>query len=535
MPATAAQVFGPITVDPGFTTTGEKILLTMSTTLPAGGINVIIAVVLPNGASSTGAQGYYAIKKGTTVLGRTYVTANLNTGGQTAKPIMLLAVDTAPSGNDSYTFVVNITTAGSTTFSIHVQGMVVKTDDAAIASNSTYVQVNAGATATIVSLNTSYAVNSKVAVLALVYYYSLSSGAYFISGGNIRVKLDTSIISTNELRVAFGVQEWTGFTNLCALATPTSGSQTWRVEIYNDSSVNIAAFAILVTFTVSDGAFLDTASVALVNGSQVTVGNLTTSLVGDVAVIGIATADNTNTTNVNAFNAGDVVLQRDGSATGQISNLVLWWLESTNLGGRLGMLPLLRVDTGVSNPSYQIKMTARASGINGEAKILAFSLVVVQYVNVSDTISFTEAVSTAVQTFATDTVSLSDEARSDAEISVSDTITFTEEITSPRQVYATDSVSFTESIGPNEISVSDAVSFTEAVGIEAHIGVSDSISFTEAASRTEPITAVSDTITFSEVVSIQRNIQRLEAAKRLITAKRVISDQRESGVKRSSI
>jgi hypothetical protein len=196
---------------------------------------------------------------------------------------------------------------------------------------------------------------------------------------------------------------------------------------------------------------------------------------------------------------------------------------------------LARLDTGTANPSYQIKMTARIAGLNGEAKILAFSLVVIQYVNVSDTISFTEAVSTAVQTFATDTVPLSDAARSDAEISVSDTITFTEEITSPKQVYATDSVSFTESIGPNELTVSDVISFTEAVGIEAHISASDAISFTEAASRTEPIQAVSDSITFSEVVSVQRNIQRLGTARRLIVAKRVIADERESGVKRSSL
>ena len=113
----------------------------------------------------------------------------------------------------------------------------------------------------------------------------------------------------------------------------------------------------------------------MTSGSQVTVGNLATTLSGDVAVIGLVAAENTSASDVTAFNADDVVLQKDNSSTGQISNLVGWFLEQTSYAGRSGIMPLFRLDIDVSNPSYQIKMTARASGINGEAKILAFSTV----------------------------------------------------------------------------------------------------------------------------------------------------------------
>ncbi|MEM2973432.1 MAG: hypothetical protein QXS50_04705, partial [Candidatus Caldarchaeum sp.] len=102
--------------------------------------------------------------------------------------------------------------------------------------------------------------------------------------------------------------------------------------------------------------------------------NLSTSLSGEVGVIALAAAENTSSSDVTAFNAGDVVLQQNNQATGQITNQRGWLLELTSFHGRSGVYALFRADTDVSNPSYQVKMTARASGINGEAKILAFTL-----------------------------------------------------------------------------------------------------------------------------------------------------------------
>ena len=339
----------------------------------AGGRNVIIGVFMPSAAFDSAAQCTFRIKKADIVLQETKIVEAPNQGGMRAKPVMLMAVDTSPHGNDSYTFAINVTTAGTTTGPIHVQGWVLKTDDAQIVYNDTAVSIAAGATATVVSLATNYPAGSKVVALAYVYAnISAAAAQYLIGAGNVKLKLGTAIISSNQFNLGFYSSVHPLHVSLVWGGTVASSTQTWSVEITNGSSVAINAYAIIVTFTVADVAFLDTDSVALTNGSQVTVGNLSTRLSGDVVAIGMATAENTSTANVTAFYANDVVLQVNDLATGQSANLVDWYLEQTGWHGRSGILPLFRYDTGVTNPSYQIKMTARANGINGEAKIVAF-------------------------------------------------------------------------------------------------------------------------------------------------------------------
>jgi hypothetical protein len=91
-----------------------------------------------------------------------------------------------------------------------------------------------------------------------------------------------------------------------------------------------------------------------------------------VAVIALAAAERTATADGNTFVANAVVLQKDNSSTGQVSNLLTWYMYRNSVNARSGVLPLFRYDTGVTNPSYQIKMTANSGAPNGEAKILAF-------------------------------------------------------------------------------------------------------------------------------------------------------------------
>jgi hypothetical protein len=127
----------------------------------------------------------------------------------------------------------------------------------------------------------------------------------------------------------------------------------------------------LLPLMLADAAFLDTGSVA-VGTSQTTVGNLSTTLSGDVAVIALAAAERTTTDDGDTFAANAVVLQKDNSSTGQVSNLLTWYILRNTYNARSGILPLFRYDTGVTNPSYQVKMTASSGSPNGEAKILAF-------------------------------------------------------------------------------------------------------------------------------------------------------------------
>jgi hypothetical protein len=408
MPATAAQVFGPTTVDPGFNSTGEKTLLTMNTTLSAGGRNVII-VSFVKSSTSLSAKGTYRIYKGSTLLYESKISSEyFTTGGMRAKHVLLVAVDNAPSGNDSYSFRINITTADTVTTSVCVQGIVIKASDASWAYNTTAVSIAAGGTATVTSMSTSFPANSKVALVAVCYGSWSGTGAQLVGVGNIKLKVGTTVVASNQFNIGSYESIQPLWVSLIYLDTPTSGSQTYSVEVTNGSSQTFNFYAEIVAFTVFDAAFLDTASVALTNGSQVTVGNLTTSLGGNVLVIGLAAAENTTTSGVTAFNANDVVLQLNNSMTGQISNLVGWYLESTSAQGRSGILPLFRLDTLVSNPSYQIKMTARANGINGEAKILAFSLGMAYSISLTESLGLLDNVPKSISIFKSESLGLTD-------------------------------------------------------------------------------------------------------------------------------
>ena len=373
MPASAAQVFGPVTVNPNFKNTGEKTLLTMNTTLPAGGKNVIIATMaLPSAMGSTG-KFRLRIKKGATILYETI--ADYGGGGAQQNPRTIFALDESPAGNDTYTFTINILTATSSSAAVHVQAIVIKSDDAVIASNTATVTIANGTTSDILSLATTFASGSKVAIIATVSVNTATSTVtrYQTTAGNPSLVRDTTVVTANEyfIRVAYPFGQ--GGENIIVLPwleTLSTSNPTYRIRIANNSGTNLAAFGQIVAFTVSDGAYLDGASTGLSNGVQVTVGNLTTALSGDVATIAVGAYNYPSNTG-SIFNAGDVVLQLNNSATGQVSNAVALSGSDIPIAAHL---PLFRLDIGVSNPSYQIKMTARASGINGEAKILAFVL-----------------------------------------------------------------------------------------------------------------------------------------------------------------
>jgi hypothetical protein len=364
------NVFGPNTVDPGFNSLGEKTLLTMDTTLPSGGRNVIIVSFVKNGDFGSSGRGTFRIYKAGTLLYESKITQFFNYGSD-AKHVLLMAVDDSPSGDDSYSLKINITSTGGASGSVHVQGIVIKTDDASWAYNTTEVSIAAAATATVTSMSTTFPANSKVALVATVYGNWSGSGDKIINFANVKLKVGTSVVAYNEFESGSYSQHRPLWVSLAYLHTPPSSSQTYSVEVTNNTNVTFGFYAQIVAFTVNGAAFLDTGEVTLTNNSQVTVGNLTTTLSGDVVVIGLAAFRNVASSN-HAFYVGDVVLQHNNSGSGQISNGTGFFLTAWNTDGMSGIFPLFRLDTGVSNPSYQIKMTARANNLRGEAKILAF-------------------------------------------------------------------------------------------------------------------------------------------------------------------
>jgi hypothetical protein len=127
-----------------------------------------------------------------------------------------------------------------------------------------------------------------------------------------------------------------------------------------------------MAFQVDDGAFLDTGPVALTSGSAVIVADMSTTLSGQLAVICLVSAENTGSSAATAFNANDIALTV-GSTSFALRNLVGWYLGPTGESARSGTLPLLFAETA-TNPRYILRMTARASGIKAEAKVLVFKV-----------------------------------------------------------------------------------------------------------------------------------------------------------------
>ncbi|MEM4268696.1 MAG: hypothetical protein QW223_01100 [Candidatus Caldarchaeum sp.] len=362
----------PSTVNISWSTTGDKTLLSITDNLPAG--NKVVIFALGWDTSSLGARGYLKIDSGGNTLVQEGITRILNDLMRT-KPVMLFAYHASAPANAQYTFIATVTSAGFGSSTLHVQGMVILLDTTGFFATGSNANIGAGATVTLATVTTNYPAGSKVVVLAYVQMGRVSGGGYvFYQVGDIRILKGSSIVSQNQFQVGTYQDIEPAIVSLSFLDSSAEANQNYTIQVYNSSGVTSQAWGEIIAFRVGDGAFLDTASVSLTNGSQVTVGNLSTSLSGEVGVIALAAAENTSTTNVTAFNVGDVVLQLNNQTTGQGGNQRGWYLEGTSYSGRSGVYALFRADTDVSNPSYQVKMTARASGLNGEAKILAFTL-----------------------------------------------------------------------------------------------------------------------------------------------------------------
>ncbi|MEM3447293.1 MAG: hypothetical protein QXP38_00205, partial [Nitrososphaerota archaeon] len=363
---------GTVTVD--WSTTGDKILLSITDNLPAGNKVVLFALGW-DAAVQVAAQGYLKIVSGGTTLVQEGITHLLNSGDMRAKHVMFFAYHANAPANAQYNFVVTVTTSASGSNTLHVQGMVmILLPLSGFFTTGINTSIAAGATVTLATINTNYPAGSKVVVLAYVQMgvTSATGGHRLYAAGNIRILKDSTIVSQNQFQVGTYWNVEPALLSISYLDSSSEANQAYSIQVYNNLSETSQAWGEILAFRVGDGAFLDTGSVTLTSGSQVKVGDLSTSLTGEVGVIALAAAENTGSSDVTAFNAGDVVLQKNNSATGQVANQRGWFFRATSYSGRSGVYALFRVDSSVSNPSYQVKMTARASGINGEAKIVAF-------------------------------------------------------------------------------------------------------------------------------------------------------------------
>ncbi|MEM0381413.1 MAG: hypothetical protein QW580_01930 [Nitrososphaerota archaeon] len=386
---------GTVTVD--WSTTGVKTLLQITDNLSAGR-KVVVFSAGYDGAAALTPRGVLQIVKGGNTLVQEGITRITQNAAMRPKHVMLFAYDSVASGSDTYTFTVNVTTTATGTSTLHVQGMVILLDGPAFFTTGSNTNIAAGATVTLATVNTNYPAGSKVAVLAYVEMgvTATTTGHRLYAAGNIRILSSSTVVSQNQFQVGTNQNVQPALVSLVYLDSNSATNPSYSIEVYNSLGEASQAWGEIVAFKVVDGAFLDTGSVALTSGSQVTVGSLSTSLSGEVGVIGLASSERTATSDTaTAFNAGGVVLQINNDASTQVANQRVWAIQRTSYSGRSGTYALFRADDGVSNPSYQIKMTAAAASQNGEAKILAFVVSAVQtYVrNIAETVVIYDSVS----------------------------------------------------------------------------------------------------------------------------------------------
>ncbi|MEM2448791.1 MAG: hypothetical protein QXT14_07580, partial [Candidatus Bathyarchaeia archaeon] len=386
---------GTVTVD--WSTTGVKTLLQITDNLSAGS-KVVVFSAGYDGAAALTPRGVLQIVKGGNTLVQEGITRITQNAAMRPKHVMLFAYDSGASGSDTYTFTVNVTTTATGTSTLHVQGMVILLDGPAFFTTGSNTSIAAGATVTLATVNTNYPAGSKVAVLVYVEMgvTATTTGHRLYAAGNIRILSGSTVVSQNQFQVGTNQNVQPALVSLVYLDSNSATNPSYSIEVYNSLGEASQAWGEIIAFRVADGAFLDTGSVALTGGSQVTVGSLSTSLSGEVGVIGLASSERTATSDTaTAFNAGGVVLQINNDASTQVANQRVWAMQRTSYSGRSGTYALFRADNGVSNPSYQIKMTAAVAGQNGEAKILAFVVSAVQtYVrNIAETVVISDSVS----------------------------------------------------------------------------------------------------------------------------------------------
>lgn len=376
MPVSTAQIFSPGAVTFSGSTTGLKLLTTINTTLPAGASLIIIRTE-PNTASAAVIWRLVVRKAGdtTNLPGSDVLYQAATTSDQELafKKFTDVFFDSAASANQGYDIYANVTTSGSTDVTVTLKVIILNSGSASdfvTSFQATEVSVASGATATVNSISIG---SGKWVVIALENYRQDTTTGATLDSGNIRIKLGTTIVSSTDFPIYNrAVSHPTSHVGLIAGVAPASNS-TVSLEVVNNTSRTLYFITSLVAFSVADYQSLDTSSVS-VGTIETTIGSLSVTLTGNYAVIGILTFNNGTasrlTTSANMKRGSTTV---DSRAYG-------WVIEhSSNL---LNTNSTTFMHTSNTTATYTITAIGSVTGLNGEAKILAFSLPVI--VSVSD-------------------------------------------------------------------------------------------------------------------------------------------------------
>ncbi|MEM4407427.1 MAG: hypothetical protein QXI19_01645 [Candidatus Caldarchaeum sp.] len=407
----SAQVFSSSTVNLNTSSTGEKSVMTISTSLPSGNKNVIIVWIETGAASSSGAwTGKIRLYSGSTLLAESVQLITSGTAGQEGvdKYAYVFGVDNNPPANASYSVVINVTTTLSATTPIRVLAMVMKATYATRAISAGEASVSAGATATVVSTSPGFPAG-KYGILAAYAERQSNTSGQTLNAFNVAIFLDGTSVSSNQFNFYNRVSSQLVNNGALLAGVTVSGNNTFSLRVTNNKSITTYFVGELVVFDVADYVFVDPATSVAVNTTETTIYNLSTTLSGEVAVFAMLSLKNTSSSRI-LFAANSLKLQINNQSTIQETNAINKAVEASNNFYDMVVHLYMRVDSGVSSPSYQVKATAPSTGVYAEAKMLAFTLAAGQSFSyqLSETVSASDTVLKALVFIRSETVSASD-------------------------------------------------------------------------------------------------------------------------------
>jgi len=341
-------------------------LATLSTSFPAGD-NIIIAPVQAV-SSDTGTENVdVRLYKSTTLLVQNEFTLEVGTSGKGGS-YTLLYKDTGAASSPVYTVEVctSATAVNAEAKILAVNGFIA-TDFA----DGTSQALGTGDT-TITTKTTSFNAGNNVVIASV----SIDNGgtAQDVAAAGIRLKNNAgSEIASNQYAMSFGTAAATDIQNILLVATDASAPANSAYTVTGKSPNTANGEAKLLIFQPKSYANNDSGSTGIGTGST-TLATLNTSFTASTS-LGFVTTTQVDDTDsaVESIAIGDLDLNEASELSSNQYAFEAFAASGSAGDGFSGNLVYKASNFGAS-PTFTIKALASATGLNGEAKVLAFEV-----------------------------------------------------------------------------------------------------------------------------------------------------------------
>ena len=343
----------------------------IGTTLPAGNNIVVAAVQFDNTAAPavTITAGNLELRRGTgttdPLLSETQFDYSIDATGSTNDGNFAVLTGRDPGAPACPTYAI-LATGSAAGVNAEVKFIVVNGATASSFQDGNSVAIGTAET-TLLSHASTVGAGDNVVITVVQLDRTSAGGTQTIAGGNFKLKRGASVLATNEFGVSLknGVGEDLMFVVLIARDAGAPASPTYDVTAVH-SATGVNGEAKILVLNGLDSAIVDTGSVA-VGTTRTQIGQVTTTFpVGNDIIIGAFQFTNTGAARTLA--AGSIEVNRVGGASS--SNQFPDVLAAPPPDGTFHVI-MRTGTTAAANPTYEGAVTAPATGINAELKLIA--------------------------------------------------------------------------------------------------------------------------------------------------------------------